>query len=60
MIPVAKDPAIVTRADKEFANHLDFKGTKFPATAKDYHRIETKNNISINVFMYVKGYTDLV
>ena len=49
MIPVAKDPAIVTRADKEFANHLDFKGTKFPATAKDYHRIETKNNISINV-----------
>ena len=44
-----------TKADKDFAEKLDFKGIKFPVTIRDMHKIEKKkkkNSISISVFGY--------
>ena len=34
---------------------LDYKDIKFPASKKDYKKIEQKNNICINVFRYEKN-----
>ena len=33
-------------------NDLDYEGTKFPVSKKDYRRTERQNNICINVFCY--------
>ena len=31
---------------------LDYSGTEFPVTKKDFRKIEKQNNIKINVFGY--------
>ena len=41
-------------------NDLNYGGTKFPVSKKDYCRIERQNNICINVFCYENGLTNPV
>ena len=50
--PVNHHPARVTKADKDFANRLDFKDIKFPAKIIGIHKIEKNNSIGISVFGY--------
>ena len=38
------------QTDKELANDLDYDGVEFPVREEDLSKIETKNNICINVF----------
>ena len=38
--------------DKELANDLNYNKIKFPITEEDFIKIETKNDIWINVFCY--------
>ena len=45
-------PERITQKDKEFVNDLDYDGVGFPVREKDFSKIETKNNICINVFCY--------
>ena len=46
-------PARITKADKDFAKKLDFKGIKFPVKIRITHKIEKKkNSIGISVFGY--------
>ena len=46
-------PARITKADKDFANRIDFKDIKFPVKIRDTHKIEKqKNSIGISVFGY--------
>ena len=45
-------PERITQKDKEFVNDLDYDGVGFPVREKDFSRIETKNNICINVYCY--------
>ena len=37
---------------KKLAKNLDYDGIEFPVREKDFSKIETKNNICINVFCY--------
>ena len=50
--PVETLPERITREDKNLANNLDYDGVEFPVRRKDFSKIETKNNICINVFCY--------
>ena len=50
--PADRNPARITKADKDFAERLDVKGIKFPVKIRDIHKIEKKNSISISVFGY--------
>ena len=50
--PVDHNPRRITKADKDFANRLDFKDIKFPVKIRDIQQIETKNSIGISVFGY--------
>ena len=43
---------LMTRKDREFVNKLDYEGINFPASKKDYCRIEMQNKICINVLCY--------
>lgn len=43
-----------------FFDKLDFKGIDFPVTIKDYHKIKTKNNFSINVFIFENGHINVI
>ena len=45
-------PERITQKDKEFVNDLDYDGVGFPVREKDFSKIETKNNICINVYCY--------
>ena len=36
-------------------NELNYDGIAFPVTQKQYNKIETQNNIRINIFGYEKG-----
>ena len=48
-----RNPARITKADKEFTQKLDFKNIKFPVKIRDIHKIEKKNNsIGISIFGY--------
>ena len=49
--PIKIHPETVTQKDKELANVLDYSNFKFPVPKKDFDKLETKNNISINVFL---------
>ena len=42
----------ITQKDKELDNDLDYHGVEFPVSEKDFSKIETKNNIFINVCCY--------
>ena len=50
--PADHHPARITKADKDFAKKLDFKGIKFPVKIRDIHKMEKKNSIDISVFGY--------
>ena len=50
--PADRNPARITKAGKDFAKKVDFKGTKFPVKVKDIYKVEKKNSISISVFGY--------
>ena len=52
LIPVNIQADRSTRKDRELANGLNYDGVGFPVTEKDFSKIETKNNIFINVFCY--------
>ena len=44
----------MTQTGKELANDLDYDGIKFPVDKEDFSKVETKNNICINVYCYEK------
>ena len=50
--PADHNPRRITKADKDFANKLDFKDIKFPVKIRDIDKIEKKNSIGISVFGY--------
>ena len=50
--PVKIHPERITREDKKLANDLNYDGIEFPVREKDFSKIETKNNICINVYCY--------
>ena len=43
-----------------FFDKLDFKGIDFPFIVKNYHKIKTKNNVSIIVFIFENGYINAI
>ena len=47
-----RNPARITKANKDFAKKLDFEDIKFPVEVRDIHKIEKKNSIGISVFGY--------
>ena len=40
------------QTDEELANDLDYEGIEISVQEKNFSKIETKNNICINVFSY--------
>ena len=50
--PVKIHPERITQNDKKLVNDLDYDGVRFPVQEKDFSKIETKNDICINVFYY--------
>ena len=48
--PIDKNPQRITKKDKEFSNNLNYESINFPASKKDYCKIESQNKIGINVF----------
>ena len=53
--PQRTNPQRINRVDKQMINELNYDGIAFPVTQKQYNKIETQNNIRINVFGYEKG-----
>ena len=51
--PADRNPARISKADKEFVNKFDFKDIKFPVKIRDIHKIETKI-LSALVFLVMK------
>ena len=49
---VKTHPERITKEDKNMIHDLNYEGIKFPASKKDYCRIERQNNIYINMFCY--------
>ena len=47
--PVSNHPEGITLNDKKLVN---YDGVEFPVQEKDFRKIQTKNNICINVFCY--------
>ena len=45
-------PERIRKTDKELVNDLNYDGVEFAVPEKDFSKIETKNNIWINVFCY--------
>ena len=45
-------PERITREGKKLVHNLNHDGIEFPVQEKDFSKIETENNISINVFCY--------
>ena len=50
--PADRNPARITKADKDFARRLDFKDIKFPVKIRDILKIKNKSSIGISVFGY--------
>ena len=50
--PVKIHPKRITQADKKLANNFNYDKVGFPTREKGFSKIETKNNICINVFCY--------
>ena len=48
--PVKIHPQRIRQIDKELVNDLGYDRIEFPVREKDFSKIETKNNIHINVF----------
>ena len=47
-----KHPEGILKNDKKIAEKLNYDGIAFPMHENDFNKIETKNNICINVFAY--------
>ena len=48
----------ITQRDKELAKELDYdNNVDFPVQEKDFNKIETRNNICINLFCYENSLT---
>ena len=50
--PQKKDPQRIKKTDKTFISQLDYSSIEFPVTVKQINKIETQNNICINLFGY--------
>ena len=50
--PVKIHPERITQNDKELVNDLDYDEIEFPVWEKDFSKIDTKNNIGINMFSH--------
>ena len=50
-------PERITKEDKNLVEELDYDDVDFPVQKKDFSKIETKNNICINVFGYENSLT---
>ena len=46
------NPKRIAKANKDFAEKLNFKDIKFPFKVKNIHKTEKKNSIGISVFVY--------
>ena len=53
--PPKTTPQRTNRVDKQMINELNYDGIAFPVTQKQYNKIETHNNIRINIFGSEKG-----
>ena len=53
--PLREPPGRIKNVDKEIAKKFNYDGIEFPLKEKDFDKIETKNNICINVFGYENG-----
>ena len=53
--PVKVHPERITQKDKKLVENFDYDGIDVPVREKDFSKIETKNNICINVFCYENG-----
>ena len=49
---IEKNLQLINKSDKELVASLDYEGIEFPVSEKSYLKMETINNISINVFGY--------
>ena len=50
--PVKGHPERITQNDKRLANNLNYEGIEFLEQGKNFSKIETNNNVSINVYCY--------
>ena len=50
--PAIRNPARITKADKDFAQKFNFKEIEFSIKARDVNKIEKKNSIGISAFGY--------
>ena len=51
--PAARNPARITKANKDFSKRLEFKEIEFPVKVRDLHKIKKKNYCtSISDFGY--------
>ncbi|KAL9989302.1 hypothetical protein ACROYT_G003836 [Oculina patagonica] len=50
--PQDKYPQRIKKSDRQYVDKLNYKGIEFPATTKQYNKIEKQNEININVFGY--------
>ena len=50
--PSKEHPERMKKTDKKIAEKRDYDGIEFPVQAKDFNKIEVKNNIWIKVFVY--------
>ena len=49
---VDKNSSRISKIDKKIADTLDYSDINFPVSERDYSKIEDKNSININVFLY--------
>ena len=54
--PQIEHPERIKKGDKQMINELNYDGIAFPVTQKQYNKIETQNNIRVNVFGYEMDY----
>ena len=53
MLDISKEhPERIKQTDKKIAKKLNYDGIEFPVQEKYFNKIELKNNICINVFVY--------
>ena len=53
--PQEKNPQRIKKEDKKMINELNYDGINFPLSQKHYNKVETQNDIRINVFGYENG-----
>ena len=50
--PRNDNPKRIKKTDKAFMSQLNYDNIEFPVSVKQYNKVETQNNININVFGY--------